>query len=296
MNERGAVLLEFALVLLLLYVVLFGALELGRAILGAQVVQDAARVAARELALASLPPDATFEDALQDPFVQRHVYDDDFLVIDLGQVEDLDSFFESLPIVNQMLRPLMFVDAGDSGSGRKLLRYPGALLADPTKKSGFTVQIPRVVARDDDGVETIEWVEVLEEIRADGEDQGPFSTAAASPLRGVVALRVNYPYQAAALSGFRTDEVDPDGANLGNPILAADGSVTELNHPVGGASLVHDSAPAGVYAGPYGLGRQQALLKTLRPFRKLISAQAVFRREVFAHPKEHEREQEVTNP
>ena len=37
----------------------------------------------------------------------------------------------------------------------------------------------------------------------------------------------------------------------------------------------------GPYAGAFGLGRQLALAgRTVRPFRKLISAQAIYRREV----------------
>ena len=79
--------------------------------------------------------------------------------------------------------------------------------------------------------------------------------------------------------------VDPQGAAIGlarSRIGDPDDSTT-----AGGpgrvvwAELLANDAPAGVYAGPYGLGRQLALVRTLRPFRKLISAQAVFRREVF---------------
>lgn len=293
-RRRGAIFVEFALVLLVLYIVLFGALELGRAVFGAQLVQDAARVAARELALVALPPQATFEEALADPEVLARIYNDDYLVIDLDAVGDLDSFFATLPLVNQMLRPLMIVDAGEpaaasamerAGGGQNLLRYPGALLADPGSLTGYTVQIPRVVARGDDGVETIEWVPVLEEIKPDGAAHGPFGilpVAGGNPNRGVVALRVNYPFQAAALSGFQANPDDERGKNMKLMIEAQDGAVSQLNAPLGGASLLGDDSPAGVYAGPFGLGRQQALLKTLRPFRKLISGQAVFRREVFA--------------
>jgi hypothetical protein len=42
-----------------------------------------------------------------------------------------------------------------------------------------------------------------------------------------------------------------------------------------------DDGGVGPYAGAYGLGRQLALGgRTVRPFRKLISAQAIYRREV----------------
>ena len=38
---------------------------------------------------------------------------------------------------------------------------------------------------------------------------------------------------------------------------------------------------AGVYEGPYGLGRQEALGRPLRPFRRVLSGQALYRREVY---------------
>jgi len=42
------------------------------------------------------------------------------------------------------------------------------------------------------------------------------------------------------------------------------------------------AAAVGAYAGAFGLGQHFALAgQTVRPFRKLISTQAIFRREVF---------------
>ena len=38
---------------------------------------------------------------------------------------------------------------------------------------------------------------------------------------------------------------------------------------------------AGAYSGTYGLGTQYVLGREVRPFRRLIAAQAIFRREVF---------------
>jgi hypothetical protein len=54
--------------------------------------------------------------------------------------------------------------------------------------------------------------------------------------------------------------------------------VQSLNDAPGGPL---DDGAIGPYAGQFGLGRQLALAgRTLRPFRKLISAQAIYRREV----------------
>src|SRR5262249_5449851 len=96
------------------------------------------------------------------------------------------------------------------------------------------------------------------------------------------SVRLNYPYQAAMLSGFQPSaptDLDPLPPNVGNAILADDGGVQQNNAAPGG---LMDDGTIGPYAGPFGLGRQLALAgKTVRPFRRLISTQAIYRREVF---------------
>ena len=139
---------------------------------------------------------------------------------------------------------------------------------------------------------------VVQEIRAaqDAEcpSRGPFSliylagqdacgALDADPLpdRGLAAVRINYPYQAATLSGFQRSaptDVDPLPPNIANVITADDGAVQQSNAAPG--SPLDDGA-IGPYAGAFGLGRQFALAgRTVRPFRKLISVQAIYRREV----------------
>jgi hypothetical protein len=85
------------------------------------------------------------------------------------------------------------------------------------------------------------------------------------------------------LSGFRPalpTATDPIPPNRANPVLADEGAVQELNAAPG--ALIGDDGAIGTYAGPFGLGRQLALAgQVVRPFRKLVSAQAVYRREVF---------------
>jgi hypothetical protein len=214
-----------------------------------------------------------------------------------------------MPVVNRTLRTLLIADP----TRPRLLRYPGALLGDTTgapcsavgpngqaAPTGFTVGIPLVEERDANGVETITWVPVLEEIRAAGDAgcpaRGPFSLVYLAtidecgplevdpvPDRGLAAVRVNYPYQAATLSGFRPappTDTDPLPPNWANVITADDGAVQQINGAPG--STLDDATVAGTYAGPLGLGRQLAFAgRTVRPFRKLVSAQAIYRREVF---------------
>jgi hypothetical protein len=212
-----------------------------------------------------------------------------------------------MPVVNRQLRTLMITEP----SRPNILRYAGALLASgdgaacsaigpngQAVPTGLTVGIPLVESRGGGGNEAVRWVPVLEEIRATQDAgcpaRGPFSliylatadecgALDADPLpdRGLAAIRVNYPYQAATLSAFQPSAPtfdDPIPPNVGSPILADDGSVQQNN--VAPGSPIDDGA-IGPYAGPYGLGRQLALAgRTLRPFRKLISAQAIYRREV----------------
>lgn len=320
-HERGAALVEFALVSVVLYLLLAGATEFGRLMFAANALQDVARVAARELAVAPVRADATFDFALScDPTadttclvdLRRRVFDPACLVIDLTDpvvAADPEAFFAALPVVNRAMRGLMISEVSRPG----LLRYPGALLADGAGEqcsaigpngqaaaTGLTVGIPVIDSRQQNGIESITWVPVLEEIRATRDAncpaRGAFSLiylpaqdecgplgADPFPDRGVAAVRVNYPYQAAMLSGFRNaapTATDPLPPNVAFPIVADDGSVQQNGAAPGG--VLEDAGAAGAYAGPFGLGRQFALAgQTVRPFRKLVSAQAIFRREVF---------------
>jgi hypothetical protein len=318
--ERGAALVEFALVSFVLYLLLAGVTEFGRMMYAANALQDVARVAARELSVTPLPASVTFDqlfacDATAANCQRRRVFDPACLVVDLTDpavAADPDAFFAAMPVANRALRTLMISEP----SRPNLLRYPGALLSTDADvpcsadgggglalPTGLTVGIPLVVSRDGAGVETITWVSVLEEIRGlqnvDCPARGPFSLTyppatadacgnlPADPVpaggRGLAAVRINYPYQAAMLSGFLPSlptDADPIPPNLSTPVLADDGAVQQNNVPPG--APVDDVTAIGTYAGTYGLGRQYALAgRTVRPFRKVISAQAIYRREVY---------------
>lgn len=282
-TERGALLVEFGFIALLMYLIIAVTIDFGRLFFTVQAVQDAARATARELSVIPLPPDMTLEQALADPRVRTRVFQREHLVIDLDNIPGgltLDQFFDTLPLLNRMLRPLMIFDQVD---GRRLLRYPGALLADPASlPTGLTVGIPFVEGQDGDGVETIRWVPVIEEIRNPNfPTASPFSmnTPAGMAERGLVAIRINFPYQAAMLSGYRQAPGGPTAPNLSYRIRADDTSVTETNAAPG--ALLPDEGDGGSYAGRYGLGRMYLAGETVRPFRRLLAAPMVFRREVF---------------
>lgn len=274
-NARGAVLVEFALVALVFYLLFAAAVTFGQAIFYAQVLQDAARVAAREMALVPLPADATFEEAL------AQVFDEEALVINLDDLGGmtLDEHFDSLPVVNRALRPLMIPQ---EAGGQRLLRYPGALMEDPTTATGFRVALPLVRGRDADGVETVDWVPVIEEIVSPGAAVRPFALEGG----GVVAVRANCPYQSPLMSGFLPNPAGPAEPTLGSRIQAEDGAVTVVDEdgfsPPPSASPFDGGEDAGTYSGPFGLGRQLAFAQRVRPFRKFLSAQAIYRREIFS--------------
>ena len=298
-RRHGQSLLEFALVAMVIYVLLAGILTFGHALYVAQGLQTAADLGAREISRTPLPADSTLEDVLADGSLAS-IYDDDYLVFDLAGLSGGQNFFVDIvptwPTLNQQLATMMIVDRpdfdGDGTPDARFLRYPGALLtADPANPTptGYTVGIPVVQSRTGDGTETIRWVPVVEEIDTENNDDDagtnpdPFQISSAQ--RGVVALRINYPFQSASMSSFQPS---PGGTFGQTESLnkANDAGVTELNpdeRPGGltGAPLTDGDVYAGTYGGQYGLGAQGAVNRIVRPYRRVISAQAIYRREVF---------------
>jgi len=278
--RRGQSLVEFALVSLVVYLMLAAILTFGHLLFVSQGVQQAADLAAREISRSPLPADDfSLTEVLQENAntnadlaeFRDQIYDEHYLVLNLDTLHgyaSLEALISQLPLVNQQLTSLMI---RDEVGGITVLRYPGAVLVDsstgddPTEPSpsGYLVQIP-LVTYDGAGAEIINLVPVVEptSVAADGAFQ------LSSADRGVVALRINYPYQSASMSNFLHDESHPDypyEPTIGRPI--------EADEDVG--------IERGIHAGEHGLGVQQAFGKRVRPFRKVVSAQAVYRRELF---------------
>ena len=220
--RRGSVLLEFALIALVLFMMLAMILDFGRATYSAQTTQQAADHIAREIAVAPLPATLTFSN-LGDASIaallkSQGIYSEDFLTIDItNQPNDqdlltyLDSQFSpnGIPSGNKLLIPLMVVMDSTQNStipaGSRWLVYPGALVASSTAPTGYTVLIP-TVTYSAGGTETVakqaSWLHVVEL------DTAAFQLT--SPQRGVASVRVNYPFQAAAVSGRYRDPAAPD--------------------------------------------------------------------------------------
>jgi hypothetical protein len=302
LSRRGQSLVEFAVVSLVVYMLLAAILTFGQILYSAQGLQQAADVAAREISRTPLPAavasDGTTPMTLMyvlystDPSLQnvrQRVFNQSLLQVDLtaavgsnGSVLDV---VKTWPIVNQMLFPLMIVVQPVVG-GDQWLVYPG--MVPCTGPAGLTVPcIARVDSSAASGAQTITWVPVLEEVIPPADtaaNVSPFSVS--SPEAGLVSLRINFPHQSATMSGFQppANPASPPGPpnNPVVPITADDSQVTLSStnqYTPTGAPL--QSATNGIYNGQFGLGQQYAWTKTVRPYRSFISAQAIYRREVF---------------
>ena len=320
-NRRGAALVEFGLVALVAYVLVAGGVELGRMIFVSQALQDASRVAARELAVTPLPASDSFAAALGEPDVMARIWNPNLLVIDLtcANYDDagLEAYWASLPVVNRALRPVFIsesVDLGVNGT-RHIMRYPGALLKltaapanpcpgtyDPATSTDnptdLSVAIPRVTYDPGTGQESgYVMVPIVAEVRCDpgGPDAySPFSLAGVPPpppspcagiafSPGIIALAINYPFQSAALSFFHRNPAGPLEPDISNPIVADDTAAAAGAPalPPGTDYANPDAGGPGLYNGVLGLGTQFALAQRVRPYRSLITGQAIYRREVF---------------
>ncbi|MDB5341641.1 MAG: TadE family protein [Schlesneria sp.] len=252
-NRRGQSLVEFALIALVFYLLLAAVISFGQALFAAQQLQSAADLLARELSRAALPSQTTTEGASGSPVdatleqiltpVEPTVSPDDPLdptkpirafqqtVFNPTNLRLSISFDRTkLPLVNQMLLPLMIVDPTD----RTFLVYPGY---DSTLPGGGIVDLT-----------------------------GTRSTDFLISNGGIANVLLNYNYQSGAMASYHQSPDGPFEPNLGNPVIA------EVDNP---------DQPYGPYTGSRQEGRLAAGAKDVRPYTRTISAQAIYRREIF---------------
>ncbi|GJL62600.1 MAG: pilus biosynthesis protein TadE [Nitrospirales bacterium] len=283
-NERGSVFVEFSLIAVSLSLLIALVVDVARMVFVSQLLQETVRVAARELSLFPLSPVMTFEQALQYPQVKSRIYDSAALVIEIDHFTDsyrLEKFLDGLPIVNRMLRPLMNVEhIMLDGSTRKVLRFPGILVQDRTGQSdlnSWSVNVPYGGLTGGANGEHLNWKPVLEEVRGNPEDpnSGSFSLQPSQQgaLAGLVALRINYPFQPMFMN-WLPQSVLPDSVTIssaGNSSFSSDPPEAR-ERQVGEPSFTHtpnrDSSRLNIHG-------------TLKEYPHVLSAQAVFRREVF---------------
>ncbi|MBM82794.1 MAG: hypothetical protein CMJ78_19710 [Planctomycetaceae bacterium] len=293
-KRSGQALTEFAILLPLLVVVIGATLTFGLFFFQANTLQQAVDVAAQEIARMPFETtrrlglgdlDAANTTVMYDNDFRTQIYDEQFLVIHETEWDtstafngDFQAYVDTLPLLNRLLSTVM---VRDDSLAPGAVRYPGAVVTNSITNEE-TVLIP-IIGYNADGSETlIEWVAPVEEIRPGG-GEGPYSltatNTAASFVPGMVALRINYPAQSTTLVN-RTGSpgqviIEADDSSL------ADGDTgSNYSLAVAAESGVADTT---IYSGRYGLGRQAALMVAngVRPYRKVITVQAIYRREVF---------------
>ena len=155
------------------------------------------------------------------------------------------------------------------------------------------------------GETIVKWVAPVEEIRVDHDNdastplQGPYplldlsETTLPSFQPGMVAIRINYPAQSTTmLNRIDLDDsvANPDGRRGGIIVLAGDtvidsendfSSCYVLDTPTPRISPGSGQPGSNPNAGAYGLGELEALTRVVRPYRKVMTFQAIYRREVF---------------
>lgn len=293
-DRFGSALVEFAFLLPLLTVIIGATLSFGMFFYQANSLQQAVDVAAQEISRMPFAPtaqlglgdlDAANTTVMYDATFQTQIYNEQYLVIHDSEWDtstsfngDFQAYVDTLPLLNRMLATVM---VRDNSYGSGVTRYPGAVVTNSIT-SEESVLIP-IIGYNAAGTETlVEWVAPVEEIRPGGGD-GPFSVtatnSAASFVPGMVALRINYPAQSTTL-------VNRTGSRGQVIIEADDSSLTDgdtgSNYSLAVAAE-SGTADTTIHSGRYGLGRQAALFVEtgIRPYRKVMSVQAIYRREVF---------------
>lgn len=297
-GRHGSILIEFAIVALALYLIIAAVFTFGQVLYDAESLQHTADTFAHELARTPLPPNDTLTDALQDPTVTSTLFDEQYLDIDittwvngaaapigpnLDQYPSLDQYLQSInvPMINRMLAPLMIIDQrpppppappAPPQPGPTHLWYPGATLDPNTGHYYINILNP-----DNPTVPTTH--PVIEAVSTP--DTFPLGSAPiagiTAPPSGLAGIRINLAYQSAALSAYT---YSVNGAAVPSPV----GQDNVLNTPIVlPPDEPTDFSPTrgGLYGGPDHLGQQYAGVDIVRPFQRLISAQAVYRREVF---------------
>lgn len=319
--RRGQALLELAILIPIIIMLIGATISFGLFFYQGNVLQQAVDVAAQEISRMPFGPNQELglgrldkcnlnNLACDDAEFKAQIYDERHLVIPDSAWNSSSSFnnnfqayVATLPLLNRLLASVMIRD-----SARGLTRYPGALVTNDAGE--LTVLVP-LVAYNYNGVvdgyqcsgETIlEWVAPVEEIRVDHDGngatalEGPFqlvSSAASADdidsfVRGMVAIRINYPSQSTTLVN-RTDlppSANPDGTR-GQVIVVANDQILGDGDTGCYTLVVNDPPvagnPADPFGGRYGLGSLGVLKGRVRPYRKVMTFQAIYRREVFAN-------------
>lgn len=277
---------EFAVVSIVLFLVFAAVVTYGLIVFQANLAQQTADVGARELSRLPIKHDATLWLSVYAPSNQSDerpdlssIYDPNLLVVYIPITDDLLAYFDSInaPTLNRMLAlamvpdPLLKNPNPDGLQGG--FRFPGTVVI----KDGVpTVLIPLA-----NPTGQFEWVLPVEEVLRIDETSGDRLSRFPSASEGIAAIRVNIPVQSSIMSAHRL-QVTPLDKNLGEPIYANDDDVVIPPLPDGYSFMfeTNESSETGVaHSGRYGLGTQFAYANLVRPYRKVVTAKASYRRE-----------------
>lgn len=235
---------------------------------------------------------------------------------------DFQAFVSQLPLLNRLIVPAMIRDNGmtrypgtivvNAATGEEtilipIVEYRTRDIVDdlpfpnnnpPT--AGFVPSLIRTAG------ETIcQWVAPVEEIRVDHDGdgasprKGPYTLDSADDATieyfepGMVAVRINYPAQSTTLINRTTaaTQVNDSESELGDVIVIVGDTDVEtgattgcymIQDPTARLSPATNLPGSNANAGLYGLGELEALTRIVRPYRKVMSFQAIYRREVFS--------------
>ncbi len=129
--RKGQLLMEFAFIALILYLLLAGIIDFGRAMFAAQVMQQAVDASARELSRTPMPPTGTLTGPagmFATNTAAQQIYQPQYLVVAPGQLaagQSLADFFADKPLLNRLLMPLMIWNAE-----QQVWQYPGQIGPD----------------------------------------------------------------------------------------------------------------------------------------------------------------------
>ena len=293
-SRRGQALLEMAFLIPLIVILIGGTISFGLFFFQANVSQQAVDVGAQEISRFPFPPEGTLglgdlnidpndlTVLANDPQFKEQIYDEQFLFIRdsewVNSFPSFNAFVAELPLLNRLLVPVM---VRDSSFPDGVTRFPGAVVNNSAGEE--TVLIPIVAYDFATGAESlVEWVAPVEEILTSN-GNGPYSLDATDPatsfVPGMVALRINFPVQSTTL-------INRTGESAEIIIEADDSSISDGNTGSNYSLAVaaeSGTADTTIHSGRFGLGRQAALLREagVRPYRRVLSVQSIYRREVF---------------
>ncbi len=235
---------------------------------------------------------------------------------------DFTAFSDQLPLLNRLLVPTMIRDNGltrypgtvvvNTETGEETVLIP--IVEYRTREIGGDLPFPNddppgsgfVPSSIQTAGETVcQWVAAVEEICVDhdGDESssriGPYALDSADDATlesfesGMVALRINYPAQSSTLLNrvAANDQDAQSNGELGGVIVivgdtdlksGASTGCYMIQDPTARFSPATNLPGSNANAGLYGLGELEALTRIVRPYRKVMTFQAIYRREVFS--------------